>query len=141
MKIPRISNLGYFGIQKGLNQTIANPPRPLPTGKDTVSFSSSIAYYLKKYNTLPDEIKKVLKPKDAIDMFKNLEEIQKGITKGETIGCGNSSKVYLNPWLKDYYSLITQDASKTTQVIYSKMGLGDAVWSDDSNLIQIIQKA
>ena len=115
---------------------------PIPQLKhDTVSFSSSTAYYLKKYNTLPSEIKNILTPKDAIDMFKNMEMIQKGISKGTKVGQGNFSRVYENPWLNDYYFLIVQDPTQTTQVIYSRHELGDSVWSDKNQLLQIIKKA
>ena len=139
MKIPPIDSLGRFAVQ--------NPVKDLqvksslsPLSKDTVSFSASTAYYLKKYKTLPDEIKKVLSPKDAIDMFKNMEFVQKGVMEGKLIGQGNYSKVYENPWLDGYYSLIVQDPKKTTQVVYSRKSLGNAIWSDkDNGLIQIIK--
>lgn len=141
MKIPPISALGRFVVQnqKGIYKKDINRPFP-PLTKDTISFSSSTTYYLKKYNTLPDEIKKILSPKDAIDMFRNIEFVQKGAIKGIKIGQGNYARVYENPWLKGYHSLIVQDPSKETQVIYSRYDLGDAVWSDDDNqLIQIIK--
>ena len=144
MKIPPLDVSYYFGIQRKKlapkNQSL--PPTLPPLNHDTVSFSASTAYYLKKYNTLPDEIKKILSPQDAIDMFKDMEMVQKGITKRTKIGQGNDSRVYENPWLKDYYSLIVQNPQKTTQVIYSRHELGDSIWSDkDNNLIQIIKKA
>ena len=141
MKIPRINNLGNFVLR---NQKI-NSTRELalpPLEFDTVSFSSSTAWYLKKYNTLPDEIKKVLNPKDAIDMFKDMEMLERGVIKRRKIAQGNYSKIYENPWLDDYYVLISQSPEKTTQVVYSKQTLGECIWSDnDNNLIQIIKKA
>ena len=142
MKIPPILSLGTFMLQKN-NYPAANRQMTLqPLKNDTVSFSATISRYLKKYNTLPDEIKSVLSPKDAIDMFRDMEFIQRGIQKGKKIGEGNYSKVYENPWLEDYYILISQNPEKTTQVIYSRHELGNAIWSDkDNGLIQIIKKA
>ena len=135
MKIPPLDVSGYFGIHKKTNglKRKSLPPTLPPYNPDTISFSASTAYYLKKYNTLPEEIKKILTPKDAIDMFKDMEMVQKGIVKRTKIGQGNSSRVYVNPWLKDYYSLIVQDPQKTTQVVYSRYNLGDSVWQDNDN--------
>lgn len=143
MKIPPLDVFGKFGMRcKGVvknKSTISNILPPY--NPDTVSFSSSIAYYLKKYNTLPEEIKKVLSPKDAIDMFKDMEMIQKGTIKRTKIGQGKDSSVFENPWLKDYYSLIVENPQKIKQVIYSRYGIGDAIWSDNDNyLIQIVKK-
>ena len=141
MKIPPVKQLGRFVVPKRNvdlrnKQKISAPPK-----KDVVMFSASTAYYLKKYNTLPDEIKKVLSPKDAIDMFRNMELVQKGAMKGVKIGEGNYGKVYENPWLEGYYSLFVKDPDHTTQIIYSRHSLGDAVWSDSSDeTIQIIKK-
>ncbi|MBQ4646572.1 MAG: hypothetical protein IJB79_04415 [Candidatus Gastranaerophilales bacterium] len=141
MKIPPISALGRFVVQNQKKSSIKEPPFP-PLQKDTISFSSSIAYYLKKYNTLPDEIKRILSPKDAIDMFRNMELVQKGALKGTKIGQGNHARVYENPWLEGYYSLIIQDPKQMSQVIYSRYGLGDSIWSDkDNELIQIIKSS
>lgn len=141
--MPALDVFGKFVVRNNRvvknKNTISNVL--LPFNPDTVSFSSSIAYYLKKYNTLPEEIKKVLAPKDAIDMFKDMEMIQKGVSKRIKIGEGNDSSVFENPWLKDYYSLIVQNPQKTKQVIYSRYGIGDAIWSDNDNyLIQIVKK-
>ena len=141
MKIPRINTLGYFGVFK---KEVCPKPKPSLSNlkQDTVSFCASTAYYLKKYKTLPDEIKKVLSPKDAIDMFMDMEFIQRGLTKGRKIGQGNNSRVYENPWLKDYAILISHTPEKTTHVVYSRHDLGDSVWSDrDNDAIQLIKKA
>ena len=79
------------------------------------------------------------KPQD-IDMFKNMEFIQKGVTKGTKIGQGNGSIVFENPWLDDYHFLIVQDPKQISQVVYSRHSLGDSVWMDNDNgLIQIIK--
>ena len=141
MKIPPIGILGRFVVQ---NQKKSSPlvERPFPPlSKDTVSFSSSIAYYLKKYNTLPEEIKKILSPKDAIDMFKNMELLQKGSMSGKKIAQGNYARIYENPWLKGYHSLLVQDPTQTTQVVYSRYNLGEVIWGDkDNQLIQIIKE-
>jgi len=144
MRIPPLDVSGYFGIPKKINtlRKESIPPVLPPYSPDTVSFSASTAYYLKKYNTLPEEIKKILTPKDAIDMFKDMELVQKGVVQRTKIGQGKDSRVYENPWLKDYYSLIVQNPQKTTQVIYSRHGISDSIWSDaDNGLIQIVKKA
>lgn len=143
MKISPINSLGRFVVQ---NSKKGNIKKPLETSQppqtDTISFSASIASYLKKYNTLPDEIKKLLSPKDAINMFKNMEDIQKGFSKGVTVGQGKYSKVYENPWLDDYYFLIVQNPKQAIQTVYSRRNLGDSIWFDkDNELIQIIRAA
>ena len=91
MKIPPVGILNRFVVQKKSKNSMHKLPLP-PLTKDTISFTST-AYYLKKYNTLPEEIKKILKPQDAIDMFKNMEMIQNGTRKGIKIGQGNYSSV------------------------------------------------
>ena len=145
MKVPQINILGSFALQRAkqdTNQTSSALSMIEPLKQDTVSFSST-AKYLKKYNTLPEEIKKALKPKDAVDMFKNMEGIAGGYIKGEKIGQGNASRVYENPWLDDCYLLILQkDSTPEKHIVYSNAALGDAIWQDsDNNLIQIIRKA
>ena len=140
MKVPPLGELGLFGIQKFKNKNQKQKIQ-LSYPKDTISFSS-ITHYIKKYNTLPDEIKKILSPKDAIDMFKDMEQVAKGTIKRNKIGQGNSSKVYENPWLEDYYLIVLSNIKSPTQIIYSKKPLGDAVWRDSDNTsIQIIKKA
>ena len=142
MKIPPVSALGRFIVQKKVskvNQTL--PPEISSSKSDTFSFCASTAYYIKKYNTLPNEIRKILKPQDAVDMFKNMEYIQKGLAEGKTIGQGNHSRVFENPWLKDYCVLITNEGFPTQQIVYSRYELGDAIWADrDNELIQIVKK-
>ena len=142
MKVPPVCGLKYFGIQnfkKNVFKQEKQSPNLPP--KDTLSFSSNVKY-IKKYNTLPDEIKKILSPKDAVDMFKDMEQVAKGTIKRNKIGQGNSSKVYENPWLKDYYLIVLSNAKTPTQIVYSKKPLGDAIWSDSENMnIQIIKKA
>lgn len=107
--------------------------------KDTVSFSKSISKYIKKYATLPDEIKKILSPKDAVDMFQDMEMVASGTIKRDKIGFGTSSKVYETPFLDDYCFIVLADNKTPTQTIYSKMKIGDAVWKDnDNSRIQIL---
>ena len=144
MRVPQI-NLGTFALcnskgQKAKCSELSHSyNQTVPT--DTVNFTST-AKYLKKYATLPDEIKKVLTPKDAVDMFKDMEMVAQGRVKRMKIGQGNSSKVYENPWLDDYYLLILKDPKEDVQTIYSKLELGDAIWFDeDNNFIQIIKKS
>ena len=144
MKVPRIGLLGNFRMPKVCN-TIDSPNKirlPKPIEKDTVSFTST-AHYLKKYLTLPDEIKMVLSPEDAIDMFKDMEWLAEGKVKRGMVGEGKGSEVYKNPWLEDYYLLILKDTGKKDSVtIYSGEKIGDAIWQDNDNLaIQILKKA
>ena len=141
MKIPPLNSLGRFVVPNRVNSLNRMLPPSPPLSNDTVSFSASTAYYLKKYNTLPDEIKQILSPKDGIDMFKDMEMIQKGISEGRKIGQGNYSRVYKNPWLEDYYFLIVHDPKHVTQVVYSRYDLGDSVWADKDQSLQLIKKA
>ena len=142
MRIPPIECLGHFVVQKNNKVNHKKDLLISPFRKDTVSFSSLNAYYLKKYKTLPDEIKKILTPKDAIDMFQNMEQIQKGMTEGIKIGQGDDSSVYENPWLDGYYIMIVQTPKKQIQTVYSRYPLGDSVWEDEKdNSIQIIKRA
>ena len=139
MKIPPIYTLGRVVVQNSKRDSKISSPLS-PSASDTVSFSASTAYYLKKYKTLPEEIKKILTPKDAIDMFKNMEMIQKGVQKGTKIGQGDFSSVFENPWLDNYHFLIVNNPKQTTQLVYSRHSLGDSVWMDkDNGLIQIIK--
>ena len=144
MRVPRIGLLGNLRMPK-LNKTVYNPNMirlPKPVDKDTVSFTST-AQYLKKYLTLPDEIKMVLSPEDAIDMFKDMEWLAEGKIKRGMVGEGKGSEVYKNPWLEDYYLLILKDTGKKgTITVYSGEKIGDAIWQDNDNLaIQILKKA
>ena len=144
MKVPRIGLSGNLRMP-GINKTIYNPNMirlPKPIDKDTVSFTST-AQYLKKYLTLPDEIKMVLSPEDAIDMFKDMEWLAQGKIKRGMVGEGKGSEVYKNPWLEDYYLLILKDTGKKdTITVYSGEKIGDAVWQDNDNLaIQLLKKA
>lgn len=143
MKVPRIGFFGDVRMPKN-NKTIYNPnflKLKDPLGKDTVSFTST-AQYLKKYLTLPDEIKMVLSPEDAIDMFKDMEWLAQGRIKRGMVGEGKGSEVYKNPWLDDYYLLILKDTGKKdTITIYSGEKIGDAIWQDKDNLaIQLLKK-
>jgi len=143
MKVPRIGLLGNFVMQKNYPKNkAAGIKLPKPLDKDTVSFTST-AQYLKKYLTLPDEIKRVLSPEDAIDMFKDMEWLAQGRVKRGMIGEGKGSEVYKNPWLEDYYLLILKDTGKRDSIIvYSGEKIGDAIWQDNENgAIQILKKA
>ena len=142
MRVPQIGvfNSAYYSLGKK-TQKLSDPPAPTTPEVDTVSFGST-AKYLKKYATLPDEIKAILSPKDAIDMFKEMESIANGEVKRDKIGLGNKAKVYENPWLKNYCLVILTDKKEQgSQIVYSKRNLGDAVWCDkDDCRIQIIRE-
>jgi len=150
MKVPQIgvvSAFSKFSIPQ--NRGLKNKRdfiEPLqfikPIEPDVVSFTSN-SRYLKKYGTLPDEIRKILTPQDAIDMFKDMEWLERGVIKRGEIGEGTSSKVYRNPWLKDYYLLILTDTpSDDTITIFSGEKVGDAIWQDkDNGSIQILRRS
>ena len=73
MRVPRIGSIYTPKVRRntstGMYQKLVDPPVCRGLSKDTVSFGTSVAYYLKKYRTLPEEIQRALSPKDAIDMF------------------------------------------------------------------------
>lgn len=143
MKIPPLNGFCNFGVFKNTKNCIDIPKdyRNNTLAKDCVSFSSK-AQYIKKYNTLPDEIKEILSPKDAIDMFIQMDKIACGKEKEGKIGQGENSQVYENPWLDNYYVLILEEPSQKSTVIYSEKDLGDSIWRDgDNSRIQIIKGA
>ena len=142
MKIQPVNSLGRFVVQKQ-KRSSRNIERPFPSpSQDIILFGMCVSRYFKKYSTLPDEIKKILSPKDAVDMFINIESIQKGLTKGVKVGQGNGVRVYENPWLKDYYFLIAKEPNIATQTVYSRYQLGNVVWGDsDNKFVQLIKKA
>ena len=134
MKVPPIIGVNYRTISAQKNtktsrNSILLPPQIPP---DTLHFSSNAKYY-KKYATLPDDIKEILRPQDAIDMFKDMELVASGKVKREKIGQGKSSNVYRTPWLDNYYFVVLSDADLNSQIIYSKSYIGDAVWQDNDN--------
>jgi len=147
MRVPRIGGVYTPKVRKNNASLYHRKLSDLPSGKTKVnklvSFGFSIAYYLKKYNTLPADIKKILNPKDAIDMFREMEFVANGIVKRNSIGQGADSKVYSNPWLKGYHFLVLNnpsDAKLNSETVYSKVNhLGDAVWADaDDKRIQLL---
>ena len=143
MRIPPIGIFSTFGVLNCNNMRENNKNDFIkPLKSDTISFSSNVRY-IKKYNTLPDEIKKILNPKDAIDMFKDMEWVAKGVIKRGEIGEGENSKVYKNPWLEDYYLLVLDnDKDYDTITVYSGESIGNSIWQDaDNKAIQILKRA
>ncbi len=147
MRVPRIGSVYTPKVRKNnsveLYKKLVDPPVCRGLSKDTVSFGTSVAYYLKKYRTLPEEIQRALSPKDAIDMFREMEYVANGVVKRTSVGQGAESKVYDNPWLKGYHFIVLDspnDANLNSETIYSKLNhLGDAVWCDkDDARIQIL---
>lgn len=136
MKIPPIGVLARFVVSnRAKTFSDRSQTLPAPLEKDTVSFSSSTAYYLKLYDKFPKEIKGKLKPKDAIDMLKNFEMIANGRIEGTLIEQGNFSKIYENPWLREdgYYFLISRKPD---------LSIKNSVWKNNKNpSLQIIKKA
>ena len=143
MKIPPLVQSEAFNVLKSMRikkEVDYSKKIPEPTG-DKVAFSST-AKYLKKYATLPNDIKKVLSPKDGVLMLKDMERVAKGLEEKREIGEGIASKVYNTPFLNYYYLLILKNANDDTQLIYSKQPLGDSIWCDKDDVrMQIIQKA
>lgn len=148
MRVPRIGSIYTPKVRKNSNavkqnKKLADPPPPQDDVKQKVNFRASITYYLKKYNTLPPEIQKNLSPQDAIDMFREMEFVANGVVKRKSIGQGNESRVYDNPWLKEYHFLVlnnVKDTKLNSETIYTKLShLGDAVWADgDDRRIQLV---
>ena len=143
MRVPPIGTFGKFGAPK----VSIKLPDKVSTGfikpikQDTVSFGST-AQYLKKYVTLPDEIKRVLSPEDAIDMFKDMDWLAKGKPQREALGESSACTLYENPWLDGYYLLVFKTPYTNGKVIiYSDEMCGDTVWQDrDNERIQLIKK-
>jgi len=146
MRVPRIGGVYTPRVKKNgkliHNKKLTDPPVTKDEDKK-ISFRASIAYYLKKYATLPPEIQRNLSPKDAIDMFKDMEYVANGVVKRRSIGQGTESRVYENPWLNGYYFIVLnspKDADLLNETIYTRMNsLGDAVWRDsDDARIQLL---
>ena len=140
MKVAQIGGFRFFGVRKILNKKSDCDNYYLPKKEncphDSVSFGASTAYYLKKYNTLPDEIKNILDPKDAIDMFKDLDYMKSSFdrkNKKQKTDFNDSyvAQYYDTPWLKDYYVLILSKPDNTL----------NGVWTDDDKNIQIFKKS
>ncbi len=143
MRVPPIGTFGKFGVPKISKKASNNDSLGLikPIKQDTVTFGST-AQYLKKYVTLPDEIKRVLTPQDAIDMFRDMEWLAEGKIKRGALGEGKTSKLYDNPWLNDYYLLILKTPNTDGKIIiYSDKEIGDTIWQDsDNERIQLLRK-
>ena len=148
MRVPRLGSVYTPKVRKLNNvakhyNKLTDPPPSQDEPKQTVNFGALITYYLKKYNTLPPEIRKNLSPKDAIDMFREMEFVANGVVKRKSIGQGSESKMYDNPWLKEYHFLVlnsSDDTKLNSETIYTKLGhLGNAVWADtDDGRIQLV---
>lgn len=140
MRVPQANLFSSFSpMRKPLN--IKTNVKPIQMKNDEVVFGST-AGYIKKYKTLPDDIKQNLSPKEAMDMFQDMERVANGTSKRTMVGTGTYSNVYDTPWLKDYYLLILNDTNYPTHTIYSENPVGDAVWCDKDNpRIQIINKS
>ena len=148
MRVPQIGSVYTPRVVKnnvkGHYKKLTDPPVTQDgTKQQKVSFGISTAYYLKKYNTLPPEIQNNLSPKDAIDMFREMEYVANGVVKRKSVGQGTECKVYENPWLNGYYFIILnnpEDAKLENETIYTPMNhIGDAVWCDnDDARIQLL---
>lgn len=140
MKVPPLRAFDSFVQHKKILGPPIKEPLSFKYQNDTVAFSST-AKYFKKYSTLPDEIKSIISPQEAVNMFKDMELVAQGKVKRPKIGQGANSQVYETPWLKDYYFIILKDDTPpTTQLVYSDKNLGNAIWHDkDDSRIQIIQ--
>ena len=136
MRVPAICSINIRNRQQ-LNK--------LTDPQGTSFAASQISKYVKLYSTLPDDVKRVLSPKDGVNMLKDMEYLSKGLVKRNLVGEGSSSKVYENAWLKEYDTLIlnnSKDASKPMEVIYSKKPIGNVYWSyPDDPRIQLVSVA
>lgn len=141
MRVPPTMTGGFFGIQKPYTKINATKDFMQTLKNDTVSFSST-AKYLKQYVTMPEEIKKCLSAKDAVDMLKNMEYIADGKTKGDKIAQGRQVSIYHNPWLDDYYFMIADSCDDGTQIYYNRTNLGNLIWQNDKDKrIQLLKKS
>ncbi len=153
MRVPSVFLLGFGKSRaKMLNENNCAAPckddlslEKLPKiildlNKDTVSFTASTAKYMKKYATLPDDIKQHLLPKDGMDMLKDMEWVAAGRIKRAKIE-DDSSIVYVNPWLKDYYVMVMKPEGDKTCAFYGEKIVADVIWQDKDNPgIHIIKK-
>lgn len=135
MKVPSIILFGLNKYKPAVKKLTDSPflkAAYMPWLKfDSISFSST-AKYLKKYATLPDEIKNNLTPSDGIDMLKDMEMVAKGKIKRGKLE-DNKSIVYVNPWLSDYYMMITKADDDTACAFYSEKIIADIIWEDKEN--------
>ncbi len=143
MKVPPLILFG-LGVSK---VSAAKTPYKFPhcdhfmnkLANDTVSFSSN-AKYAKKYATLPDDIRQALSMHDGIDMLKDMELVAAGRIKRGKIE-DSTSIVYVNPWLSDYYVMVTKPENGKTCAFYGERIVADVIWQDKDNPnIQIIKK-
>ena len=142
MRVPRIGAI-YTPKVRSSAKKLVDPPSVGNKTNNSPSFGYCVSYYLKKYKTLPEEVQKMLSPKDAIDMFREMEFVANGAVKRKAIGQGAQAKVYENPWLNGYDFIVlnkANDANLTSETIYSKKNyIGDAIWCDkDDKRIQIL---
>lgn len=140
MRVPPMSNCGLFGVRKNTHSLKQNPRMIKPIEVDTVSFSSK-SKYLRQYATLPEEIREKLTPQDGIDMFQSMEQIANGRVKGTKVAKGGATSVYENPWLDNYYIMISTDIDDKTRVIYTQTNMGNLIWEDQKDKrIQLLKK-
>ena len=141
MRVPPMSTCGLFGVRKYTHSLKQKPQMIKPIEKDTVSFSSTEKYY-RLYITLPDEIKEVLSPREAINMFKNMELLADGLEKGKEIARGSDTDVYENPWLGNYYIMISRNLDDDTRIVYSQTNIGNLAWEDPKDKrIQLLKRS
>lgn len=129
MRVPPMSNCGLFGVRRCTHSLKQNPQMIKPIENDKVTFSSQIKY-LKLYNTLPEEIKQVLSPQDAVYMFQSMEDMADGWMKAQEVAKGGNTDVYENPWLPNYYIMVTKDNGDGTSVVYTETNIGSRIWQD-----------
>lgn len=135
MKVPSVILFGLSAVKKATQKSYGPPFAKIKympwLRSDTVSFSST-AKYLKKYASLPDDVKQHLTPSDGIDMFKDMEMVAQGKIKRGKLE-DDKSIVYINPWLSDYYMMVVKPDNQTTCAFYGEKIVADIIWSDKEN--------
>lgn len=126
MHVPPISFLGYFGTRKNNNvkaQSYSNlvPNLIKPIG-DTVSFKG-ISKEMRQYASLPEEIQKIISPRDAIAMFKDMSY--------EAEKARNQDNSFVpNPYLNGYYVYFSHNKDNTKKASQLSQQGYDCVWND-----------
>lgn len=153
MKVPPIGVFRNFGVVSNAtnissrSQCLTSMIEPLE--KDTLSFSSK-AKYIRKYNSLPDEIKSYLPVSDAEEVFMYMENVAKAVDRKNR----NKPKENLETPVRAYaitgkqagvngcqwYFIVAPTPNSESQMVKSPVELSDSIWADpDDTRIQIMR--
>ena len=153
MKVPPIGVFRNFGVVSNTNNTSRSQCLTKmiePLEHDTLSFSSK-ARYIRKYNSLPDEIKDYLPVSDAEEVFTYMENVAKTIDK---INKNKSKEDLEESPVRAYaitgkqaplgdcqwYFIVAPIPNSESQKVKSPVELSDSIWADpDDTRIQIMR--